>query len=93
MKVAERVEKEYPQFDVRVVILGHIQRGGSPSAQDRIIASRMGVAAIDALLEGQRNVMIGIVNDALVYVPFSKAIKKNKPIDKEQVDALRILSI
>ena len=76
MKVAERVEKEYPQFDVRVVILGHIQRGGSPSAQDRIIASRMGVAAIEALLEGQRNVMIGIVNDALVYVPFSKAIKK-----------------
>ena len=61
MKVAERVEKEYPQFDVRVVILGHIQRGGSPSAQDRIIASRMGVAAIEALLEGQRNVMIGIV--------------------------------
>ena len=53
----------------------------------------MGVAAIDALLEGQRNVMIGIVNDALVYVPFSKAIKKNKPIDKDQVDALRILSI
>ena len=83
MKVAERVEKEYPQFDVRVVILGHIQRGGSPSAQDRIIASRMGVAAIEALLDGQRNVMIGIVNDALVYVPFSKAIKKNKPIDKD----------
>ena len=93
MKVAERVEKEYPQFDVRVVILGHIQRGGSPSAQDRIIASRMGVAAIEALLEGQRNVMIGIVNDDLVYVPFSKAIKKNKPIDEDLVDALRILSI
>jgi len=93
MKVAERVEKEYPQFDVRVVILGHIQRGGSPSAQDRIIASRMGVAAIEALLEGQRNVMIGIVNDALVYVPFSKAIKKNKSIDTDLVEALRILSI
>ena len=93
MKVAERVEKEYPQFDVRVVILGHIQRGGSPSAQDRIIASRMGVAAIEALLEGQRNVMIGIVNDALVYVPFSKAIKKNKSIDTDLVEDLRILSI
>ncbi|WP_289120506.1 6-phosphofructokinase [uncultured Porphyromonas sp.] len=93
MKVAERVEKEYPQFDVRVVILGHIQRGGSPSAQDRIIASRMGAAAIEALLEGQRNVMIGIVNDALVYVPFSKAIKKNKSIDTDLVEALRILSI
>lgn len=91
--VAERVRNEYPQFDSRVVILGHIQRGGTPSAQDRILASRMGVAAIDALLEGQRNVMIGIQDDEIVYVPFSKAIKKNKPIDSRLVDDLRILSI
>lgn len=60
MGVAERVKNEYPQFDVRVSILGHLQRGGSPTAQDRILATRMGVAAIDALLDGQRNVMIGI---------------------------------
>lgn len=93
MAVAERVRKEYPQFDVRVVILGHVQRGGTPSASDRILASRMGVAAIDALLEGQRNVMIGIDNDKLVYVPFNKAIKKNKPIDSKLVEDLRILSI
>lgn len=93
MGVAERVRKEYPQFDVRVVILGHIQRGGTPSAQDRILASRMGVAAIDALLDGQRNVMIGIDDDEIVYVPFSKAIKKSKGIDTKLVDALRQLSI
>ncbi len=93
MGVAERVRKEYPEFDVRVVILGHIQRGGTPSASDRILASRMGVAAIDALLEGQRNVMIGIDDDEIVYVPFSKAIKKNKPIDEELVKGLHILSI
>lgn len=93
MGVAERVRNEYPQFDSRVVILGHIQRGGTPSAQDRILASRMGVAAIDALLEGQRNVMIGIQNDEIVYVPFSKAIKKNKPISERLIDDLRILSI
>lgn len=93
MGVAERVRKEYPQFDVRVVILGHIQRGGTPSAQDRILASRMGVAAIDALLEGQRNVMIGIDDDEIVYVPFSKAIKKSKGIDTKLLDALRQLSI
>ena len=60
MNLAERVKKEYPQYDVRVSILGHLQRGGSPTAQDRILASRMGVAAIQALLENQRNVMIGI---------------------------------
>ena len=53
MGVAERVKNEYPQFDVRVSILGHLQRGGSPSAQDRILATRMGVAAVDALLDGQ----------------------------------------
>lgn len=93
MGVAERVRREYPEFDVRVVILGHIQRGGTPSASDRILASRMGVAAIDALLEGQRNVMIGIDNDEIIYVPFSKAIKKNKPIDERLVETLRMLSI
>lgn len=93
MGVAKRVEKEYPQFDVRVAILGHIQRGGTPSATDRILASRMGVAAIDSLLEGQRNIMIGIDNDEIVYVPFSKAVKKNKKIDEKLVEVLKILSI
>ncbi|MBR1882784.1 MAG: 6-phosphofructokinase [Muribaculaceae bacterium] len=93
MGLAERVRKEYPQYDVRVTILGHLQRGGSPTAQDRILASRMGAAAIDALLEGQRNVMIGDANDEIVYVPFSKAIRKDKPIDPELVTILRRLSI
>ena len=69
MHYAERVKNEYPQYDVRVTILGHLQRGGSPTAHDRIIASRMGVASIQALMEGQRNVMIGIENDQIVYVP------------------------
>ncbi len=93
MGVAERVRNEYPQFDVRVVILGHIQRGGKPTAQDRILASRLGVSAIEALLEGQRNIMVGIQDDEVVYVPFTKAIKKNKKIEETLVDALRILSI
>ena len=73
MHYAERVKNEYPQYDVRVTILGHLQRGGSPTAHDRIIASRMGVASIQALMEGQRNVMIGIENDQIVYVPFERA--------------------
>ena len=93
MHLAERVQKEYPQYDVRVTILGHIQRGGSPTAHDRILASRMGAAAIDALLEDQRNVMIGIRNNEIEYVPFNKAIKNDKPIDRELLNTLRKLSI
>jgi len=93
MGMAERVKKEYPQYDTRVTILGHIQRGGSPTASDRIIASRMGEAAINALIEGQRNVMIGIQNDEIVYVPFSKAIRKDKPINRDLLNTIKILSI
>ncbi len=93
MQLAERVKNEYPQYDVRVTILGHLQRGGSPTACDRILASRMGAASIDALLEGQRNVMIGIRNDQIEYVPFNKAIKNDKPINRDLLNTLRILSI
>ena len=93
MHYAERVKNEYPQYDVRVTILGHLQRGGRPTAHDRIIASRVGVASIQALMEGQRNVMIGIENDEIVYVPFAKAIKNDKPIDRELVNVLHELSI
>ena len=90
--VAERVKKEYPQFDVRVSILGHLQRGGSPTAQDRILATRMGVAAVDALLDDQRSVMIGIQNEVIVHVPFAKAIKNAKLIDRELLNTLWIVS-
>ncbi len=93
MYYADRVKKEYPEFDVRVSILGHLQRGGSPSAYDRILASRLGVGAITALREGQRNVMIGIKNDEVVYVPFCNAIKSEKPVKKELINVLGILSI
>ena len=93
MALAERVKNEYPQYDVRVTILGHLQRGGSPTAKDRILASKMGCTAVDALLEDQRNVMIGIRNDEIVYVPFSKAIKNDKPINRELLNTLRRLSI
>lgn len=93
IKLAERVKKEYPQYDVRVTILGHLQRGGSPTAQDRILASRMGVAAIQALQENQRNVMIGIHENEIDYVPFKRAIKKQKDISEEMLEVLRISSI
>ena len=93
MHYADRVKKEYPGYDVRVTILGHLQRGGSPSAYDRILASRLGYASIEALQEGQRHIMVGISNDKIVYVPINKAVKKNKPIDKELIDVLAVLSI
>ena len=91
--LAERVKKEFPQYDARVTILGHIQRGGSPTAVDRILASRMGEAAIEAILDGQRNVMIGIENGKIVYVPFVKAIQHNKGIDRNALELVKILSI
>lgn len=93
MHYAERVKNEYPQYDVKVSILGHLQRGGSPSAFDRILASRLGVASITALNEGQRNIMVGIDDDKIVYVPISRAIKLDKPIADELIYVLDILSI
>ena len=93
MYYADRVKNEYPDFDVRVSILGHLQRGGIPTAYDRILASRLGVAAIEALKDGQRNVMVGIHDNEIIYVPFNKAIKMDKPIDKELINVLQVLSI
>ena len=93
MYYAERVKKEYPEYDVRVSILGHLQRGGTPTARDRILASRTGVGAIDAIMQGQRNVMIGVRNNDVVYVPFSEAIRSDKPMDKNLFKVLNELSI
>lgn len=93
MYYADRVRKEYPEYDVRVSILGHLQRGGAPSAADRILASRLGEASIQAIMEDQRNIMVGIRNDEIVYVPFIKAIKEDKPIDKSLIRVLNSLSI
>mgnify|MGYP000778192136 CR=1 FL=1 len=79
--------------DSRATVLGHIQRGGSPTAVDRILASRMGEAAIEALLDGQRNVMIGTMNGKIVYVPFAKAVKHDKGIDRKDLELVKMLSI
>ncbi|EFC69464.1 6-phosphofructokinase [Prevotella sp. oral taxon 317] len=90
---ADRVRKEFPDYDVRVSILGHLQRGGRPTAHDRILASRTGVGAIDAIMQGQRNVMIGVHNNEIVYVPLSEAIRSDKPFDKKLITVLDELSI
>ena len=90
---ADRVKKEFPGFDVRVSILGHLQRGGTPSARDRILASITGVGAIEAIMQGQRNVMIGVRNNDVVYVPFSECIRTDKRFDKRLITVLDELSI
>ena len=91
--VAKMMEEAHPEYSTRVTILGHLQRGGSPTANDRILASRMGIAAIQALLEEQRNVMIGVQNDTIVYVPLTKAIHEKKDIKADKWEAMQILSI
>lgn len=81
--IAKRIQEEFPNLSIRTSILGHIQRGGSPSAYDRITASRMGAAAIEALLDDQKSIMIGIVNNEVAYVPLSKSIKLHKDVDRD----------
>ncbi len=93
MYYAERLRKELRGSDVRVSILGHLQRGGCPTARDRILASRTGVGAIEAILQGQRNVMVGVRNNEVVYVPFTEAIRPDKPFDKKLIKVLDVLSI
>ncbi|MCS6795666.1 MAG: 6-phosphofructokinase [Raineya sp.] len=93
-EVAEKIKQMLPQqFDIRVTTLGHIQRGGSPTARDRILASRLGYAAVEGLIAGYKNVMAGIINDQIVYTPFEETFQKVKPISQEMMDLVKILSI
>jgi 6-phosphofructokinase 1 len=90
--IAKQVEKDFPQYDVRVTVLGHVQRGGSPTASDRILASRLGIASVEALLDDQQSVMVGIVNDEIQLVPFNRAIKYDKKLNPDLFKAIKILS-
>lgn len=83
--IANKMKEEYPEFDIRTTILGHIQRGGTPSAVDRINASRMGVAAIEALIDDQKSIMIGIVNNEIVHVPLNKTVKLCKDVSRDML--------
>ena len=82
-ELASYVEKNLPQYDVRVSVLGHMQRGGSPSCFDRVLASRMGVKAVELLLDGKTNLMVGIKNNKMVSVELDKAIKEHHKINDE----------
>lgn len=89
----KKLNELYPHLKIRSTILGHVQRGGSPSARDRVLASRLGAAAIDALLEGKTAVCVGIVNDKVAYTPFSEAIGKHKAISPQLIELAKILAI
>ena len=90
-EIADGVAKKYSDLDIRVNILGHMQRGGSPSAFDRFLASRLGVAAVEALLDNQRSIMVGWVNHEVVNVPFNKTIKRHRNINHELLVVADIL--
>src|SRR5690606_23453768 len=92
-ELSDYVEENLPDYDVRVSVIGHIQRGGSPSCFDRVLASRSGVAAVEALLKGEKNIMIGLQNDLIAYTPLEKAIKGENKIDEELVRTSAKLSI
>jgi 6-phosphofructokinase 1 len=92
-KIAEQVKVQLPDYDTRVMVLGHIQRGGNPSAMDRVYSSRMGFAAVEALIKGKKNVMIGIIDKEISYTPFEKAVKHRESLDPDLLRMLDILSI
>jgi 6-phosphofructokinase 1 len=92
-EVAAKVKSHLSDLDIKVTILGHIQRGGSPTARDRILASRAGIAAVEGLIKGHKSVMAGVVNDEVVYTPFGDTITKLKPISNDLIRMVHILSI
>ncbi|CAN5477110.1 6-phosphofructokinase [soil metagenome] len=91
--IAEKVKKRLPEYDTRVTVLGHIQRGGNPSAMDRVNSSRMGFAAVEALMQGEKNLMIGIVDKNIVYTPFENATKHIQELNPDLMRMVNILSL
>ncbi len=91
-ELAKLLSKEIPTLDLRVCILGHIQRGGAPSCFDRVIASRMGYHAVECLLEQRFNLFIGIVNNKISYTPINEAVKKKQRISEEWMKIVKILA-
>jgi 6-phosphofructokinase 1 len=91
-EIADKVKKHLPYYDIKVTILGHLQRGGAPTSYDRLLASKLGVAAVEGLMQGKYDVMAGMINNKLVYTPIVKAIVGDKEIDEEDLRVANILS-
>ncbi|HRJ13876.1 MAG TPA: ATP-dependent 6-phosphofructokinase, partial [Saprospiraceae bacterium] len=92
-QIAQKVQEKLDFYDIRVTIIGHLQRGGSPTAQDRVLASRLGHAAIEGLIAGQKDVMAGVINNEIVYVPLLDAITRTKGPDEDLQHLAEILAL
>lgn len=91
-EVAQKVKERYNQYETKVTVLGHIQRGGSPSAADRVLASRLGVAAVEAIKSGKSNIMVGIINNEIAHTSYEKAIKHHHELNPNLLKLVEILS-
>jgi len=92
-EVGRQIKEKFPNYDTRVSILGHIQRGGSPTCMDRVLASRVGVAAVEGVIAGRRNEMVGLIHNEIAFTPFELAIKHNMDINPDFLKIVGILSI
>jgi 6-phosphofructokinase 1 len=92
VEIAAKIKKELPYFDIKVTILGHLQRGGAPSSLDRVLASKLGVFAVEGLMQGKYDVMAGIINNKVVFTPIAKAIVGHKEVDEDDFRIAKILS-
>ena len=93
IEIAEKVNQKMTNYDTKVTILGHLQRGGAPSCFDRVLASRLGVAAVEGLLDGKKDVMVGMINNKIHYTSLLQAISEKKEIEEEALRVAKILSI
>ena len=91
--IAKATKAGFPDYDIRVAVLGHIQRGGSPSCADRVLASRLGYGAVIGLMDGKTNVMVGMQSNRMVYTLIEEAVKKHNEIDQDLLKISEILSI
>jgi 6-phosphofructokinase 1 len=92
-EIAQKVREQFDYYDAKVTIIGHLQRGGSPTCFDRVLASRLGFAAVEGLLQGQKNVMAGLVNNEVAFTPFEEAISTEKPVKSDLVRMAEILAM
>lgn len=92
-KIAKKVKEKYTNYSTRVTVLGHVQRGGSPSCTDRVLASTLGFEAVNAAIAGKKDIMVGEINNKIVFTPFEKASKYNLKINKNKLNMARILSL
>jgi len=93
MEIADKIKTLNPDYDTKVTIIGHLQRGGSPSCLDRVLSARLGFAAVNTLLEGKSGVALGVLNDEISYTTFEDAITKTKKLNKDLVKMAEILAM